>query len=54
MKIKIILSLFFLISLVLPLCIDPLQREGECTKCNALDVLIDGRCFVKIRGCSQH
>lgn len=54
MSIKIVLSLFFLFFSTYQLCVDSLQKEGECTKCGPFDVLIDGRCFIKIRKCNTH
>lgn len=51
---KIAIAQFFLFSLACSLCVNPTQPEGQCTECGPLDILINGTCYVKIRGCLKH
>ncbi len=46
--------MFYLMSVVLPICVNPSQPLGKCTECGPLYVLINGFCFAKIRGCLRH
>ena len=54
MSIKIVAAVFCLLSFALSICVNPSQPIGKCTECGPLDVLINGICFVKIRGCLRH
>ncbi len=54
MLLKIAFTQFFLIALAYSLCVNPSQSEGQCTECGPLDILIEGTCYVKIRGCLKH
>ena len=54
MSIKIVAVMFYLMSVVLSICLNPSQPIGKCTECGPLDILIKGFCFAKIRGCLRH
>lgn len=54
MSIKIAIAQFFLIAVAISICAIPSQPEGQCTECGPLDVLINGTCYIKIRGCLRH
>jgi hypothetical protein len=32
-------------------CVNPNEKDGKCTKCPPTDILSNGSCHVKIRGC---
>jgi hypothetical protein len=51
MSVKIAFGQFFFVALVYGLCGNPFQTDGKCTRCGPLDVLIEGNCEVKMRGC---
>lgn len=32
-------------------CLDPAEPANRCTQCNATQVLVDARCYDKLKGC---
>ena len=51
---KFLLLISLLFTLVHNICKDPSEEDGACTSCEDVQVLVDGFCYNKIRGCSVH
>ena len=54
MRVEHALTLLSLIILVNSTCLDPNQVDGQCTACADLEILIQGGCYAKLRGCLEY
>lgn len=54
MTLKAFLIQSMLIALAHSLCADPAEPENRCSNCVPLDILINGTCYTKIKGCLRH
>ena len=50
----LVLSLSFLVCLASSACRNPEEVDGSCSDCGDVEVLVDGFCYEKLRGCLVH
>ena len=50
----LVLSLSLLVCLASSACRNPEEVDGSCSDCGDVEVLVDGYCYAKLRGCLVH